>query len=153
MALDTASHRRESDRAAKLLESLPHLRALATPQAPRIAIKAKGRILFINPGEVMAVQAEGNYVLLIRQTGSHLLRESMSVVAEELKQYGFVRIHRSVLVNSAHVEEIQPCSTGEYALRLKGGKEYTVTRTYKKNLRALADYWVGTDRFLEGIET
>jgi len=26
---------------------------------------------------------------------------------------------------------------------VKGGKEYTVTRTYKKNLKSLAEFWIG----------
>jgi len=68
-------------------------------------------------------------------------------MAEKLKQYGFIRIHRSILVNSSYVEEIQPWTTGEYALRLKGGKECTVSRTYKNNLRSLARFWVGTESF------
>src|SRR5262249_51866511 len=103
------------------------------------------RILFIDPCEVVAVQAEGNYVLLQRQAGSYLLRESLSAIAEKLKPYGFIRIHRSVLVNSSFVDEIQPYVTGEYGLRVKGGKEYTVTRTYKKNLKALAELWIASD--------
>jgi DNA-binding LytR/AlgR family response regulator len=124
-----------------------HAQRVARP-APRIAIKAKGRIVFIDPGIVIAVQAEGNYVLLQREGGSYLLRESISEMAEKLEPYGFIRIHRSVLVNASFVEEIQPCQTGEYELRVKGGKQYTVTRTYKKNLRSLAEFWIGTGAFL-----
>jgi hypothetical protein len=45
------------------------------------------------------------------------------------------------------VEEIRPYSTGEYGLRVKGGKEYTVTRTYKKNLKSLAEFWIGAGAF------
>ena len=55
-------------------------------------------------------------------------------MAEALETHGFIRIHRSVLVNILLVEEIRPLSTGEYCLRVEGGREYTVTRTYKKNL-------------------
>lgn len=98
----------------------------------------------MNLDDVAAVQAEGNYVLLKRETGSYLLRESISSIAEKLEVYGFIRIHRSVLVNTTFVEEIRPISTGEYGLRLRGGKEYTVTRTYKKNLKSLAEFWIGT---------
>lgn len=98
--------------------------------------------------DVVAVEAEGNYVMLQRQSDSYLLRESISVMAEKLKLDGFLRIHRSILVNSSFVEEIQSWLTGEYVLRTKGGKEYTVTRTYKKNLKSLAEFWVGTDAFL-----
>ena len=113
----------------------------------RIAIKVNGGIRFINPGDVVAVLAEGNYVLLQQQTRSYLLRESMSVLAATLEPFGFIRIHRSVIVNSTFVEEIKPRSTGEYLLRVRGGKEYTVTRTYKDNLKSLAEFWIGTGTF------
>ena len=73
----------------------------------------------------------------------------MSAVTEKLKEYGFIRIHRSVLVNGSFVEEIRPCVTGESILRMRGGKEYSVTRTYKNNLRSLAALWIGTESFLE----
>jgi two-component system LytT family response regulator len=113
-----------------------------------IAIKAKGRILFINPGDVVAVQAEGNYVSLQRQSDSYLLRESISTVAEKLKPYGFIRVHRSALVNTSFVLEIRPYSGGKYGLRVKGGKEYAVTCGYKKNLKPLTEFRIGSGAFL-----
>lgn len=113
----------------------------------RMAIKVKGKILFINLDDVVAVIAEGNYVLIRQESTSFLLREPISVVAQKLEPLGFIRIHRSVLVNSSFVEEIKPWPTGEYCLRVKGGKEYTVTRTYKENLRSLAEFSIGTGGF------
>jgi two-component system, LytTR family, response regulator len=147
-ALEFASRRTASERAAKLIELMPHLRALTQKYPSKIAIKTDGRILFIDPHDLVMARAEGNYVLLQRETGSYLLRESISIIAEKLKPYGFVRIHRSLLVNASFVQEIRPCSTGEYALRVRGGKEYTVTRTYKNNLKSLAQFWIGTGTFL-----
>jgi len=142
-ALDRACRRAKGERAAKLIEALPQLQKLPRSQYPRIAIKAKGRILFVNPGDVVAVQAEGNYVLLRRESDSYLLRESISVVAEKLKPYGFIRINRSALVNTSFVVEIKPYSTGKYGLRLEGGKEYAVARGYKKNLKSLTEFQIG----------
>jgi DNA-binding LytR/AlgR family response regulator len=72
------------------------------------------------------------------------------MVAEKLGPYGLVRIGLSVLVNAAFVEGIRPYSTGEYGLQIKGGKEYTVTSTYKKNLKLLAKFWLGTGGFFSG---
>jgi len=116
-------------------------------RSPRVAIKARGKILFINLSDVVAVQAKGNYVSLQRSGSSNLLRKSISAVAEKLEPQGFIRIHRSILVNTSFVEEIRPYSTGEYGLRVKGGKEYTVTRTYKQNLKCLAEFWIGSGAF------
>jgi DNA-binding LytR/AlgR family response regulator len=143
-ALDRASRRTEGERAVKLIEALPQLRRLSSrPLYTRMAIRIKGRILFLDPRDVVTVEAEGNYVLLQRKSGSYLLRESLSTVAEKLKPYGFIRIHRSVLVNTSFVEEIQPYLTGSCGLRITGGREYTVTRTYRKNLKSLAEFWIG----------
>ena len=147
-ALDRAARRAKGERAAKLIEALPQLQKLSCPGHPMIAIKAKGRILFINPGDVVAVQAEGNYVSLQRESDSYLLRESISRVAEKLKPYGFIRIHRSALVNSTFVVEIKPYSTGKCGLRVKGGKEYAVTSAYKKNLKPLTEFRIGNGAFL-----
>jgi two-component system LytT family response regulator len=132
------------------METFPGLQAFAKPQSLRVAIKVGGKILFINLGDVVAVQAEGKCVLLQQNASSYLLRESISAVAERLESHGFIRIHRSVLVNTSLVEEIRPLSTGEYCLRVEGGKEYTVTRTYKKNLKLLAEFWIGTGAFFPG---
>jgi len=132
--------------AANLIRILRQLEGIAKRQAPRIAFKAKGSVLLLDLADILAVQAEGNYVSLRPRTNSYLVHESLSSMAEKLKPYGFIRIHRSVVVNISAVEEIQPLPTGEYRLRLKGGKEYFATRTYKRNLRDLAQLWAGSER-------
>jgi DNA-binding LytR/AlgR family response regulator len=132
--------------AANLMRVLRQLEVIARRQAPRIAFKANGSILFLDLADILAVQAEGNYVSFRPRTSSYLVHESLSSMAEKLKPYGFIRIHRSVVVNISAVEELQPLPTGEYRLRMKGGKEYLVTRTYKHNLRDLAQLWVGSER-------
>jgi len=131
--------------AANLMRVLRQLEAIAKREAPRIAFKAKGSILLLDLADILAVEAEGNYVSLRHRTNPYLARESLSSLAKKLKPYGFLRIHRSVVVNISAVEEIQPLPTGEYRLRVKGGKEYLVTRTYKHNLKDLAQLWVGSE--------
>jgi two-component system LytT family response regulator len=138
------------EQTAGSMEIFSGFQALAKSQSLRVAIKARGKILFINLDNVVAVQADGKYVWLQQNTRSYLLRESISVVAERLETHGFIRIHRSMLVNTSFVEEIRPLSTGEYCLRVQGGKEYTVTRTYKKNLKSLAECWMGKGAFFPG---
>ena len=147
-ALDRACRRAKAERAAKLIEAMPQLQKLSGPGHPMIAIKAKGRILLIDPGDVVAVQAEGNYVSLQRESDSYLLRESISRVAEKLKPYGFIRIHRSALVNTSFVVEIKPYSTGKCGVRVKSGKEYAVTSGYKKNLKPLTEFRIGNGAFI-----
>jgi two-component system, LytTR family, response regulator len=145
-ALDVAKRRSTQERAARLLDVLGSIK-LQAEQVNRIAIKDKGRIILIDATELISAEAHGNYVLLQKKSGSYLLRETVAGIAEKLKPYGFIRIHRSVLVNRAFVNAIQCGSGGNYILQTSVGKEYHVSRTYRDNLRGLAQFWIGTEGF------
>jgi len=144
-ALDIAVSRSAQERTSLLLDFLSRNGA-PTRHPSRIAIKVRGRILFIDVAQLVTAEANGNYVLLHQMSGSYLLRETISALTEKLEPYGFIRVHRSALVNSAFVESLEP-SSDEYILRLTTGKEYTVSRTYKNNLKSLAQFWIGSDSF------
>jgi len=72
-----------------------------------MALKTNGRILFADLADVVAALAQGNYCVLQRETGSLLVRESISALTEKLRPYGFVQIHRSVLVNSPSLKRFE----------------------------------------------
>lgn len=135
---------RRTENILEVLSSRPKLRSL---QLFRIAIKTKGTILFIDPSDVIAIEAKGNHLLLLHSSGPYLLRESITTAEKKLNRHGFVRIQRSVLINPMFVHELKSWSAGRYVLRIKGGKEYKVTRNYKRNLQLLAESWIGTDGF------
>jgi two-component system, LytTR family, response regulator len=145
-ALDVAVRRSAQERATRLLDLVGNLKLLPERTA-RVAIKDKGRIVFVDVAELVSVEAHGNYVLLQQKIGSYLLRETISGIAEKLHTHGFIRIHRSVLVNTAFVETIQAEAGGDYILKTKTGKQYHVTRTYRDNLKGCAHFWIGTDAF------
>jgi two-component system LytT family response regulator len=145
-ALDVAKRRSTQERAARLLDVLGSIK-LQPERVNRIAIKDKGRIILIDATALISAEAHGNHVLLQKKTGSYLLRETMAGIAEKLKPYGFIRIHRSVLVNRAFVNTIQCGSGGNYILQTSVGKEYPVSRTHRDNLRGLAQFWIGTEGF------
>jgi two-component system LytT family response regulator len=117
------------------------------PGLVKIGIKLKGKILLIDSADVVAVEAQGNYSLLRRKSDSYLVRASISTLAQKLAPLGFVQIHRSVLINASWVAELRLRVTGEYVLRLARGNEYTVSRTYRDNLKRLAQAWVGAGSF------
>lgn len=109
----------------------------------KIAIRTEGKIVFIDPAEVTVIEAQGNYVLLQTRSRSYLLRESLSIVGERLEPYGFIRIHRSTIVNQAVIEEIQISRSGEMVLRLTGiAKVYAVSRKYRDVLKSIAPCWI-----------
>jgi len=145
-AVEAAKKRLDGERAIGIVSQLPQMiGSLAGAKARRIGIKSEGRILFVDPAEIIFIESQGKYVLLHGKTGSYLLREALGVVEQQMDGHDFVRIHRSTIVNCAYVQEVHPWFTGEYILKMKNGKEFTVTRKYKKNLGKIASVTMGVD--------
>jgi DNA-binding LytR/AlgR family response regulator len=111
----------------------------------RIAIKAEGRVLFVDPIDVVVAKAQGNYVALVHKSGSYLVRETMATAEQKLTPLGFVRIHRSILVNTTLVKDLRRDNTGTYMLRTTDGNEHPVGRAYKHNLKVIARSWLGVE--------
>lgn len=111
----------------------------------RIAIKAKGRVLFVNPLDVTVAEAAGNYVALVHKSGAYLVRETMATTEQKLASFGFVRIHRSILVNTTLVKDLRRDNTGRYVLRTIDGRDHPVGRAYKQNLKMIARSWLGVE--------
>jgi fatty-acyl-CoA synthase len=79
-----------------------------------------------------------------------LIREDTVVSEQDLIEFcltplGFVRIHRSILVNTTLVRDLRRDNTGTYVLRTTDGSEHPVGRAYKGNLKVIARSWLGVD--------
>lgn len=122
-----------------------HAKSNGVSEFGRIAIKAKGRVLFVDPIDVVVAKAQGNYVALVHKSGSYLVRETMATAEQKLTPLGFVRIHRSILVNTTLVKDLRRDNTGTYVLRTTDGSEHPVGRAYKGNLKVIARSWMGVE--------
>jgi two-component system LytT family response regulator len=103
----------------------------------RLAIRTKGRVVFLNLEEIHWVEAAANYVCLNTGKDSYLYRETISRVSERLNPGQFVRIHRSMIVNVSKIKELIPVNSGEYVVVLHSGKELSCSRGYRANLQHL----------------
>jgi len=112
----------------------------------RLVFKSSGRILFIQTDEIEWVEAAGNYVNVHVGKESHLLRETMTMFESRLDSQCFLRIHRSIIVNSDRIREVQPCNGSEYVVILKNGKELSLGRTYRDRIERLISPETGYQR-------
>jgi two-component system LytT family response regulator len=80
------------------------------------------------------VEASGNYVTLHTGEKSWLLRETVSSMDARLAPFGFVRIHRSTLVNIQRVVELRSLDNGEFVVSLSGGAVLKLSRSYRDAL-------------------
>ncbi len=103
----------------------------------RLVFKSHGRILFLPVSNIYWIGAEENYVKLSTDTGSHLLRETMTCLEGKLDPEAFLRVHRSFIVNLHHVKEVRTDKQGDMAVILANGEKVPMSRTYRARLRHL----------------
>ncbi len=126
----------QSDLSTRLLGLLEQARPDTYLQ--RFVIKSGGRVSFVKVDEVDWVEAAGNYVRLHAGRETHMLRETMSALEQELDPRKFVRIHRGTAVNVERIKELRPLFHGDHEVTLADGVRLTLSRSYLKNLeRAL----------------
>jgi two-component system LytT family response regulator len=109
--------------------------ALAELRERRILIKDRGRVVILNEVDVDWVEAEGDYVRVHAGGRGHLLRETMSAMAERLDQTRFARIHRSTIVNVSRIRELKPHPNREYTVILRDGTRLRLSRGYRDALK------------------
>jgi two-component system LytT family response regulator len=61
----------------------------------------------------------------------------MSTLEKSLDPDTFLRIHRSIIVNVGHIQELEPALHGEYLVTLQNGVRLRSGRTYHEKLKAL----------------
>lgn len=94
--------------------------------------------MFVPMDEIEWIEADANYVRLhVTGRESHLFRQPISKLAEQLDALRFLRIHRSYIVNVSRIRALQPCNSGEFIVSLRDGKELPCSRTYRSALQAL----------------
>jgi len=109
----------------------------AMSAADRFPIKSNGRIIVIRSADIDWIEAEGDYVSVHVGAKTWLTRETIAAVELRLALSGFVRIHRSTLVNAERVKELRPRDKGEYTVVLSDGTELKLTRNYRASVERL----------------
>lgn len=104
----------------------------ATPE--RLEIKDGARTILLDPAEILWLEAAGNYVELHTASATHLARGALASFEAKLAPRGFVRVHRSRLVNRARLSAFKPTPSGDLELTLDDGRTLAASRRYRANL-------------------
>jgi two-component system, LytTR family, response regulator len=135
--LDHARHQRDRHRAGELGKSLLALVHDFRPdqkKQERLVVKSGGRVFFVRTEDIEWIEAAGNYVRLHMKDQSHLFRETMNQMEARLDAQRFFRIHRSRIVNTERIKELQPWFNGEYVVVLQNGTQLRLSRSYREKL-------------------
>jgi len=118
---------------AQLLERV----APSPARNARIPIKHDGRVNFVRAEDIDWAEADGDLVRLHAGRETHVIRETMALVDTKLPADRFMRIHRSLIVNTERVREVQPWFKGDYVLILHDGTKLRSGRTYRAAVQTL----------------
>ena len=122
---------------SKLAAVLQQLQPAAPRALDRIPVKTNGRVIFISVPEIDWVGSADNYVELHVGTHSHLIRDTLTKMEQQLPPDKFVRISRTAIVNVDRVQELQPLFHGEYSITLRTGVKLTLSRSHRDQLARL----------------
>jgi DNA-binding LytR/AlgR family response regulator len=84
-------------------------------------IRDGAKLTRVSLGDILAVTSAGNYVEFVLRDGRRLMmRSPLSALEGELSPRGFLRTHRSWLVNASRMTSLKPEGSGDYTVELEG---------------------------------
>lgn len=104
----------------------------------RLVVPNGTRDTFVNVDEIEWVEAADYYACLHAGAKNLMLRETIKQLAETLDPKKFVRVHRSAIVNIAHVREILREGRNEGWVFLSSGQRIRMSKTGWQNLLAVS---------------
>jgi two-component system LytT family response regulator len=105
----------------------------------RFVIRAGGKVLFVKPGEIDWIEADGKLAQVHVGRETHAVRIPLKRLEERLEAHGFVRVHRSAIVNVDRIRELEPWFHGEYVVILKDGTKLTSSAAHSQALHRIVD--------------
>jgi two-component system, LytTR family, response regulator len=114
-----------------------HAALLAALQSSQLAVKSPGHVVWVKLDEIDWIGSADNYAELHIGAKSHLLRETLAALEARLAPEKFLRISRSVIVNTQRIKELHRLFYGGYELVLHDGTRLMSSRRYRNKLKQL----------------
>jgi DNA-binding LytR/AlgR family response regulator len=115
---------------------LSQQRASGGPE-PKFDIRDGARLTRVAVSEILAIASAGNYVEFVLRDGRRLLmRSPLGAIENELAPHGFLRVHRSWLVNALQMTALEPEGSGDYTVKL-GALSVPLSRRFPEALAKL----------------
>ena len=116
--------------------ALQQLMADASARLTRILVRDRHQVHVLPLEQVVYVQAQDDY-LSIRSAGRDYLKtQSLSELAAQLDPTQFVRVHRSYLLNLAHLQKLERATKDSHVAVTRCGQKIPISRAGYDRLMA-----------------
>ena len=102
----------------------------------RLLVSKRGHGVFVSAHTISYIESAGNYVRIHAGADEHRLRVRLSDIEQQLDPARFARIHRTIIVNTNAVAEIQPWFSGDAVVILRDGTRLRLSRHYRGSIEA-----------------
>ncbi|MGR6858002.1 LytR/AlgR family response regulator transcription factor [Bacillus halotolerans] len=103
----------------------------------KLALSVGESIVIVDTKDIIFAGTEGGHVHVKTFDASYSVNDTLVVIEKKLPETDFLRVHRSFVVNTEYIKEIQPWFNSTYNLIMKDGSKIPVSRTYAKELKKL----------------
>ena len=111
--------------------------APATKYADQMTIRIRRRMFSLEVNDISWIQGASQYSRVHTKSGEYLLSRTLASLECELDPRKYFRIHRSAIVNAAHVREVRSSGDGRYNIYLHGGQALPMGRARREILEKL----------------
>jgi two-component system LytT family response regulator len=133
---DALEHARVTVRRTRA-DRAPESAVTSTSTRRRFAIRDGYRTHLVAIEDILWIESLGNYARVHAATGRFIHRGTMASMADQLAPHGFVRTHRTVIVNTARLAQLRPRGNGQYEAILDTGARLRVSRTFRAAIERL----------------
>jgi two-component system LytT family response regulator len=105
----------------------------------RLVIRTRSKVSFLKPSEIDWIEADGKHAILHAGREMHVVRHTLTRLEQRLASHGFVRVHRSAIVNVDRIKELEPWFHGEFVVILKDGTKLTSSAAHSQALHRIID--------------
>lgn len=111
------------------LESMVHAREENNELLSRIVVKLGTKIRIIPVDTIDYIESEDDFVMIYCKEGHFLKQKTMKFFETHLDPKKFIRIHRSCIVNTAQIAEIQQYGKESWILLTKQGTKLKISKS------------------------
>jgi two-component system LytT family response regulator len=111
------------------LENLSHSHDENSGLLSRIVVKSGAKIRIIPVETIDYLESEDDFVMIYCKEGHFLKQKTMKYFENHLDPKKFIRIHRSCLVNSSQLSEIQQYGKESWMLLTKQGAKLKISKS------------------------
>ena len=110
------------------------IKAIETPKPSNSVFTVqsnKGITLDLVAQDIVYIKGAGNYVEIESSKGNFIMRSTLSKAEQKVSELGFIRVHRSYVINTQHIVTKEKTAFGQTVLVLKPDQKIPIGRNFK----------------------